>query len=345
MTPSAPAASAVRITVPALPGSRMLARITTSRGLAATSRASGTSMNRHTASSPCGVTVWASSAITSPLTACTAAPRRAASAASSPWRTRAGPVRKSSVTVAPEASASLTACGPSARNERARFRNARLASWRAARTRGERALVSSGPAGPVNADAVMPGSGRCRLPRSSAAPESGRGRARRRLVVQRGQRLPCHVHQSGEGRRVGDGKLGEHPPVHLDTRDLEALDEPVVGHAVGTGRGIDALDPQPPERALAVLAVTVCIGHRVKRLLLGLAVQPRPLAAVTARPLQDDPALLVGIDRPLHACHFFDSLSGPGHFPSSLFIFFVSAGESVTSSCSRRVLVLGLCSK
>ena len=36
-------------------------------------------MNRHTASTPCGVMVWASSVMTSPLTACTSAPCPAAS--------------------------------------------------------------------------------------------------------------------------------------------------------------------------------------------------------------------------------------------------------------------------
>jgi hypothetical protein len=41
----------------------------------------------------------------------------------------------------------------------------------------------------------------------------------------------------------------------------------------------------------------------VEHLLLGLAVQARALAAVTAGALEDDPALLVGIDRPLYACH------------------------------------------
>src|SRR5580693_6668153 len=296
-TPPAPAASAVRSTVPALPGSRTLARITTSRGRAASSRASGTSTKRHTARRPCGVTVWASSAITSPLTVCTLAPPRAAWAASSAQRSRTGAVTNSSVMAAPELSASPTACGPSARNERARCRKARFASCRAALTRGERALVISGPA-----SAAMPG------PPAAlrAAARSGRGRARR--LAELGQRLPGHVHERGERRRVGDGQVSEHPPVHVNARDLESLDKPVVGHAVGAGRGIDALDPQPPERALAVLAVAVRIGHRVERLLLGLAVQPGPLAPVAAGPLEDDPALLVSVNCPLYACHFFDSL-------------------------------------
>src|SRR5262249_40570417 len=54
---------------------------------------------------------------------------------------------------------------------------------------------------------------------------------------------------------------------------------------------------------LAVLAPRVGVRHRVEHLLLGLAVHPRPLAAVPAGPLKHHPALLVGVDRPLHACH------------------------------------------
>ena len=58
-----------------------------------------------------------------------------------------------------------------------------------------------------------------------------------------------------------------------------------------------------PEVALALLPVTVGVDERVGDLLLRLAVEAGPLPAVAARPLEDDPALLVGVDRPLHACH------------------------------------------
>ena len=43
---------------------------------------------------------------------------------------------------------------------------------------------------------------------------------------------------------------------------FQALDEPVVGHAVGAGGGVDPLDPQPPEVTLAVLAVVVGVDAR-----------------------------------------------------------------------------------
>src|SRR6266851_9756663 len=175
-----------------------------------------------------------------------------------------------SVTTPGMASASPAACGPSARNDRARCRNARLASCRADLTRGERMLVSSGPAA-----AVMPG------PRRLTGAASGRRGTGRGLVRARLREGTLgDLHQSRERGRVRDGEFGEHPAVNLNTRGLEALDEPVVGHAVGPGRCIDALDPQPPERALPVLAVPVGVRHRVENLLLGLAVQPRPLASV-----------------------------------------------------------------
>src|SRR6478735_12082898 len=109
--------------------------------------------------------------------------------------------------------------------------------------------------------------------------------------------------ERGEGRRVVDGEVGEDLAVDLDPGGLEALHEPVVGHAVGAGRGVDALDPEPTEVALLRAAVTVGVAQRVGDLLLGLAVQTRPLTAVTAGALENDPTLLMGVDRPLHACH------------------------------------------
>src|SRR6266567_5650112 len=129
------------------------------------------------------------------------------------------------------------------------------------------------------------------------------------LVHVGGKRLPGDLDQRRERRGIVDRQLCEHLAVYLDAGDLQPLDEPVVGDALGTGSGVDPLDPEPAERALAVLAVPVGIGHGVELLLLGLAVQPGALAAVTARALQDHPALLVGIDRPLYACHLFDSLA------------------------------------
>ena len=67
--------------------------------------------------------------------------------------------------------------------------------------------------------------------------------------------------------------------------------------------GVDALDPQPTEVALALRDGRGRRSRASGHLLLGLAVEPRALAAVAAGPLEDDPALLLGVDCPLHACH------------------------------------------
>ena len=60
-TASAPNASAQRITVPRLPGSRTWSQNTTRRASGVSASASGTSTVRQTASTPCGVTVSVSS--------------------------------------------------------------------------------------------------------------------------------------------------------------------------------------------------------------------------------------------------------------------------------------------
>src|SRR5690349_10080472 len=158
------------------------------------------------------------------------------------------------------------------------------------------------------------------------------------------QRVLRHLDQPGERSGVGHRKLGEHAPVHVNPGGLQALDEPVVGNAVRAGGSVDALDPQPAEGALAVLAARIGVRHRVEHLLLGLAVHPRPLAAVPARPLKHHPALLVGVDRPLHACHVLLPGGGLGYLASNYLIFLASAGASSTSPASRLVTLLGLCS-
>ena len=80
----------------------------------------------------------------------------------------------------------------------------------------------------------------------------GSGRGRRVDVL--GQGGLGGLDEGGEGRGVVDGQVGQDLAVDLDTRGLEALDEAVVGQAVGAGAGVDALDPELAEVALALLA-------------------------------------------------------------------------------------------
>ena len=100
-----------------------------------------------------------------------------------------------------------------------------------------------------------------------------------------------------------DGELGEHAPVDLDAGQAQALDEPVVGHALGADGGVDALDPQAAEVALAGAAVAEGVDAGVGDLLLGLAVEAGALAAVARGLLENRTTLLVGVDSPLHTCH------------------------------------------
>ena len=78
----------------------------------------------------------------------------------------------------------------------------------------------------------------------------------------------------------------------------------VVGHAVLACSGVDALDPETTEVALALATVPVRVDQGVDDLLLGLPVEARTLTAVAGGALEDDPTLLVGVDRPLDSCHF-----------------------------------------
>src|SRR3954471_5330224 len=285
-TASAPAASAPRMTVPALPGSRTLVRTTSRRGDRSSTAARSTPSGRQTASSPCGAGVSDIAASTSLLTSWTSTPASTAERSSSVCRAAAsGEWNRSRMSPGAWATASRTDCGPSARKRPSRERTARRANARTAFTRSDRGLVST---------EVAPARG------VAGAVSGGVGRVDRRLGRDVG---PGDLDQRREGGGVVDGQLGQHATVHLDLGGLQALDEPVVRHAVGAGPGVDALDPEATEVALARTAVTVGVAEGVGDLLLGLAVQTGALAAVTAGPLEDNPALLVGVDRPLHACH------------------------------------------
>src|SRR3954447_20468174 len=298
-TAPAPQASAVRSTVPALPGSFSSASATASRGGAATTCSAGTSRSAQTATRPCGLTVSDSDAAALSVTSRTgtglSASRSAAAAA-------AASVANTSRTDAGSANASRTAWRPSARKAPAASRPAGRVSWRAPTIRAERSVSWWGTGTPRRERR------RRRPPREGPATDGvvdelrgsgGGGVAGRRGGDGRAGRLD----QRGEGGRLVDRELGEHAAVELDAGQLQALHEPVVGHVVLAGRGVDPGDPQLAEVALADLAVAVGVGGRVEHLLLGLAVQARTLTAVAAGGFEGRPALLLGVDRPLHACH------------------------------------------
>ena len=126
ITESAPAASAARMIVPALPGSCTSSSTTTSRAPGGTASRSRTGACRATATTPCGVRVSAIAARASSLASSTSTPAASAAAASSGNRPNASEVKNTSVTLSGAwASTSRTTCGPSNSaspvSDRARF--------------------------------------------------------------------------------------------------------------------------------------------------------------------------------------------------------------------------------
>src|SRR6187431_2555221 len=92
-----------------------------------------------------------------------------------------------------------------------------------------------------------------------------------------------------EGGGLVDGEVGEDLAVDLDAGEVEAVDQARVGKArvMLTDRGVDALDPQGAEGALADLAVAGRVLERLVDRLLGGAVVGRA-GAVIAGGLLDD---------------------------------------------------------
>src|SRR6476620_11478971 len=138
----------------------------------------------------------------------------------------------------PAASAASSRSSPSATNWRSLSRHLRPASLRTSLSCSLLGLVM-----------VM-----CGLKRERA-PLRWRG-ALERLSAVRGclgrRGLAGALGESAEGLGVAHGDVGQHLAVQLDPGQLEAVDERAVAHALLAGSGVDALDPQAAEVALAV---------------------------------------------------------------------------------------------
>src|SRR6478672_7492477 len=258
----------------------MSAQIAASRGPRSSTWASGRSTKRHRPTTPAGVTLslseasaWSSTRVQVP-----------AAAARSAYCPVAVAVAKTSTTHPGTERAPSTAFGPSARKSRRSVRTERRLSLRASLTRAlptvrgfrDRRCAPSSTTG-LRGD----------LGRVDVLGQGGLGGRDER--VERGD--------------VVDGQVGEDLAVDLDARQVQALDEAVVGQALGASRSVDALDPQLAEVALVLAPVVVAVDQRVGDLLLRLAVEARALAPVTAGALEDYPALLLGVHCPLDACH------------------------------------------
>src|SRR4051794_29641155 len=263
-TPSAPDASAERSRVPALPGSRTSTATTTSR--AARRSARGASTKGTTASSGCGVTVSATRSRTPGASGKTRAP--AAMARSTTSSTAAPTATYTDSTSMPASSASPRTFAPSTTKTRSCSRALRrLRSRRRRWTRGWR--------------------------RASGA-RSGR------LAV---TGTAGHLDEAGEGGGVADGEVGEHLAVDLDVGQLQPVDQPRVAHAVLPGSGVDALDPELAEVALAGSPVPERVVPGVHELLVGGAEAAALVAVVALRLLEDGPAVLLAVDGALDPCH------------------------------------------
>src|SRR5581483_5663439 len=111
------------------------------------------------------------------------------------------------------------------------------------------------------------------------------------------------IDQGLEGGSVLHGDIGQHLAVHGNARKREAVDKSAVGQPVLAHGGVDALDPQGTEGALAPLAVAIGVLHRLFDRLLGDPDRVLAAAVVALGLLQDLLVLGVGGDAALDACH------------------------------------------
>ena len=77
---------------------------------------------------------------------------------------------------------------------------------------------------------------------------------RLRLVLERGFHL---LDDAGECDFIGDREIGEDLAIETDVGGLEAFGETAVGQALRADGGVQALDPEITESALARLAIAI----------------------------------------------------------------------------------------
>src|SRR3981189_3098181 len=110
------------------------------------------------------------------------------------------------------------------------------------------------------------------------------------------RRLTGGLGKSAEGLGIARGDGGQDLAVQLDAGQLEAVDERAVGHAVQARGGVDALDPQAAEVALAVAAVAVGVRVGLGEGLLRALVVGLRLAAEALGELERLATLLLRVD-------------------------------------------------
>src|SRR5947208_16693710 len=113
------------------------------------------------------------------------------------------------------------------------------------------------------------------------------------------QRLTGALGKASEGVGVAYRDVGQDLAIELHARELQAVHELRVGHAVLPGGSVDPRDPQPAEVALAVAPIAVAVLVGLEQRLFG---HPVVTAGVTPETLchrQRRAALLAGVDRAL----------------------------------------------
>src|SRR5690606_38495258 len=109
--------------------------------------------------------------------------------------------------------------------------------------------------------------------------------------------------QGPERLRLADREIRENLAVDVDPGALHAVDELRVGQAMLAHAGIDALNPQAAEAALAVAAVAIGVLQPLLDALDGDAEVVLGAAAIAGRHLHDLLVPGVSRDAALHTCH------------------------------------------
>src|SRR6185312_645694 len=142
-------------------------------------------------------------------------------------------------------------------------------------------------------------------------------------------------HEGRKSLRLVDGHVGQHLAVDLDAGLVEAVDEAAIAQAVLAGGGVDALDPERAERALADLAVAIGVLQRLLDRLLGDANGVLAAAVKALGGLQD--LLVLGVaGRASFYAHVMISLyrSQPAQMPPPLgrkfLMTFLASGSART---------------
>ena len=142
--------------------------------------------------------------------------------------------------------------------------------------------------------------------------------------------------KAGKAAGVAHREIGQHLAVDLDARGLEAVHQAAVGHPLGARRGVDPLDPERAEFALAVAPVAILV---LQPLLDPGQRQPEAAvvaAPVTARLLQHLLVPGLGGDPALDPCHRSRSRTRPPK--GGLYSILAACGSIISAAVGQHPL-------